>query len=234
MVFNFIGEPIIQRWSEKAKKRILSSRVNSTYILVNSISEVNPKIYLVQSSAIGIYDLINWHDESSKLYANDFLGYVVKSWEGCLLQNTKFNNYCIVRLGLILNQNGGYLQSVSKSFKLKFGNYFGQRSNSFAFIDSSDFLRALEFILAKRMVGIANLVSPDITDNYSVAKILRIIYKTWFLIPMPDFVLKLIFGEGFYMLKGTPKVLPKRLLEEGFSFSFKSIEASLKHQLQKN
>lgn len=78
------------------------------------------------------------------------------------------------------------------------------------------------------------MVAPEITDYYTVAQKLRIICKTWFLIRIPNFVLKLIFGEGFYVIKETPKVVPKRLIELGFSFRYTNIENSLKHQLLEN
>src|SRR4051794_33202604 len=55
-VVNLIGEPIDQRWTEAAKRRILDSRQRSTKNLVDAISAADPRPkVLVSQSGVGYY-----------------------------------------------------------------------------------------------------------------------------------------------------------------------------------
>lgn len=234
VVINFIGFSINKHWNKSNQRLIIDSRINSTNLLVKAINESDNNIFLINTSAIGIYDLKNIHDENSINYENDFLSKVVQKWENEVLKLNDKKKFAIVRLGIVIDTNGGYLKKMSMPFKYKFGVYFGNVNGSFSFINSYDFLSALNFILKNNLQGIFNLVTPEYTTNVYISSILRNIYKTWFVIHIPDFILKVIFGKGYYVLKETPKVLPNRLLEVGFIFEYPTIELSLKHQLLRN
>jgi NAD dependent epimerase/dehydratase family enzyme len=47
-------------------------------------------------------------------------------------------------------------------------------------------------------------------------------------IPVPSFVIKILFGEGSTVLLDSKEVYPKSLLEKGFVFKYPDIESSLK------
>jgi NAD dependent epimerase/dehydratase family enzyme len=50
--------------------------------------------------------------------------------------------------------------------------------------------------------------------------------------PLPEIVAKLVFGQmGEEMLLGGQKVLPKKLLKEGFVFEDRNISDALKNSL---
>jgi NAD dependent epimerase/dehydratase family enzyme len=51
-------------------------------------------------------------------------------------------------------------------------------------------------------------------------------------LPAPAFVLRLIFGEmADEMLLGGQRVVPARATAEGFTFSYPTLEASLRHSV---
>jgi uncharacterized protein (TIGR01777 family) len=233
VVINFIGFSINKRWNKSNRNLIIDSRINSTRLIINAINKSGKDIFLINTSAIGIYDLKNIHDENSLNFENDFLSTVVQKWESEVLKLNNKNIFVIIRLGIVIEVKGKFLNFFSIPFKYKFGAYFGNKYGSFSFIDSNDFLSALNFILKNNLKGIFNLVAPEYTTNIVISTILRNIYKTWFVFHVPDFILKVIFGEGYYVLKETPKVLPYRLLDVGFIFEYPTIELSLKHQLLK-
>src|SRR6476469_3723474 len=55
-VVNLIGEPIDQRWTDEAKRRILESRDRATKNLVDALSAADPRPRtLVSQSAVGYY-----------------------------------------------------------------------------------------------------------------------------------------------------------------------------------
>lgn len=50
--------------------------------------------------------------------------------------------------------------------------------------------------------------------------------------PLPEFVLKLLFGQGAIVLTASKEINPKALLENGFVFKYQDIESSLKHLVE--
>ncbi len=46
-------------------------------------------------------------------------------------------------------------------------------------------------------------------------------------LPIPEFVLKLIFSEGAKVLTDGQDVIPEKLLSLGFKFEYKNIEETL-------
>ena len=56
-VVNLAGEPLVaHRWNSKSKAKILSSRVNTTRLIVDAIAKtfISPKVF-INASAIGYY-----------------------------------------------------------------------------------------------------------------------------------------------------------------------------------
>ena len=49
------------------------------------------------------------------------------------------------------------------------------------------------------------------------------------MIPLPVFMIRLLYGEAAKVLIGSKLVYPGRLLEEGFEFQYPSIKDSLRH-----
>jgi hypothetical protein len=112
--------------------------------------------------------------------------------------------------------------------------YLGSKENKFCFIDSYDFLRALEFVIEKKITGVCNFVSPKSSTNYEVALLLKKIFNAWFIYNVPAWVLKIVFGEGFFVLTKTTVAVPEKLLNSGFVFKFSNIKDSLNSKFVKN
>jgi len=235
VVINFCGAGIDKRWTRNYKEELIKSRVNTTSAIVNSIMAKNDReIYLINTSAIGIYSNNGIHGESSRNFEENYLSKIIREWEGVLENQIEFKNYCIIRLGVVLDRKGGFLKKVLLTLRFKLCFYLGDKKNIFSFIDSYDFLAALEFIIEKRMKGICNFVSPKSSTNIEVALMLKKIFKSLLIIKIPDFILKVIFGEGYYSLTKTPKVVPEKLLNSGFVFKFSDIKDSLNSKFVKN
>ena len=114
IVINLAGTPIAQFWTNKIKRSILNSRINSVKLLTDAINNHNRnniKLFL-NASAIGIYPsnsglLI---DESFDYKSESFLGNVVDSWEKSTegIKDLKIKT-SILRIGLVLSNESGFL-----------------------------------------------------------------------------------------------------------------------------
>jgi uncharacterized protein (TIGR01777 family) len=222
-VFNLAGAPIIKRWSEDYKKTLYSSRIETTKKITSAINsmEVKPKL-LISTSAVGIYANSQVCSEDEFKYADDFLSKLCQDWESEALKAQ--TRVAIFRFGIVLGRDGGALKQMLTPFKLGLGGNIGSGEQGFSFIHIDDLVNAYKFILeSESLEGVFNLGADEPTTNAGLTKALsKALHRPAFL-PVPEFVLNMIFGEGARVLTDGQQMVPKRLLEAGFEFKYKNI-----------
>ncbi len=228
VVFNLAGAPIVKRWSEAYKKVLISSRVETTKTVVNAINKSEVK-HFISTSAIGAYPDGGSYDESFEGYGNDFLASLTESWETEALKCTKPTT--IIRYGVILGADGGALAQMLPPFKYGVGGIIGDGKMMTSWIDVDDLVRMYTHVLENKLSGTFNATSPYPVSNYEFTKTLGKVLHRPTVLPLPEFVLKLLFGEGSTVLTGSKEVYPKAILESGFEFHYPDIESSLNHIL---
>ena len=228
LVINLAGAPIIKRWSEAYKKVLISSRVETTKTLVSAINESDVK-YFISTSAIGAYPDNEVCDESFDGYAADFLGNLTKEWEQCA--NECMKPTAIIRFGIVLGPDGGALAQMLPSFKLGIAGTIGNGKMMMSWIDIDDLVSIYQFLMEKKLTGVFNATAPSPVTNHKFTKTLGKVLHRPTLIPLPEFVLKIIYGEAATVLTGSKEVYPKNLIESGFSFKYPTIKESLEHLL---
>lgn len=228
VVINLAGAPIIKRWNDAYKKVLISSRVETTKTLVSAINESEVK-YFITTSAIGAYPDGNAYDESYTGYAKDFLGDLTRKWEETAL--TCNRPTAIVRFGIVLGSEGGALKQMLPPFKLGVGGIIGDGKAMMSWVDIDDLVAIYEFLCEKKLGGVFNITAPHPVDNYTFTKALGSVLHRPTLLPLPEFVLKIMYGEAASVLTGSKEIYPKALLNAGFVFKYPTIKESLKHLL---
>jgi len=230
VVINLSGANIIHRWSESYKKLLYSSRIDSTKALIEAMESCNnrPKLF-ISTSAVGIYKNDKIYDELTTELNDDFLANLCKEWEAEALKADDLSiRTAIFRFGIVLGSEGGALAKMLTPFRLGVGGTIGDGSQAFSFIHIDDLLSAYEYMIkSDSLDGIFNLTSPNPTTNYALTKALGKSLKRPTILPLPEFVVNLIFGEGAKVLTDGQSVLPKRLLDSGFEFRYESIEETI-------
>ena len=90
-----------------------------------------------------------------------------------------------------------------------------------------DLMGIYDFIIEKKLTGIYNATSPNPVSNYRLTKALgKALYRPT-LLPIPRFVLKIMYGEAASVLIGSKEVYPEKILEAGYTFKFEDIEEAL-------
>jgi len=232
-VVNLAGEPIAQRWSKKAKKKIYNSRIDITKNLSSWISACRtpPKVF-ISSSAIGYYgnrtsELL--FESSSK--SSGWLSSLCQQWEQFSypekpneLIKTRVVN---LRTGIVLG-NGGALKKMLLPFKLGLGGILGSGKQWMSWIHIDDMVNIIvETLNNDKIYGPVNCVSPWPTTNKAFTKTLGKVLKRPTIFPVPGFILKLIFGEGACILLDSQKVNPKLLLKNDFRWKHTELEEAL-------
>lgn len=208
VVINLAGAPIIKRWNDPYKKILLNSRIEGTERLVNAINQSDVS-HFISTSAIGIYPDDQKCDESCTQIADDFLGELAHKWEEEAHQCSKPTT--ILRFGV-----GGII-----------GN--GKMMTSWIHVD--DLIDMYRYIIDNKLPGIYNATSPNPVSNHTFTKALGKALHRPTILPIPEFVLRIMYGEASSVLTGSKEVYPRAIQEKGFVFEHEEIKASLKDLL---
>jgi len=232
IIINLAGAPVAsKKWTSSYKKEILKSRIATTAKLVDVIHEMDVKPDLfISTSAVGIYDSYEVHDEFSTNYANDFLGDVCQQWEAKAYRAQTLDHVrlCIVRLGVVLGNEGGAFPKMIKPFKLGLGAKLGDGHQVFPFIHINDVLSAFWYLIQREASsGIYNFVAPQMISNLEITNALQSRTRKSLVPFVPEFALNVLYGEGAKMLLEGQKVIPKRLEKDNFHFAFPTFDAVL-------
>jgi uncharacterized protein len=238
-IINLAGEPIAaKKWSAKQKKILLNSRIKITQQIVELIAKLNQKpAALISASAVGFYGSSDHQelDEKSSHKA-EFSHQLCEAWEGQALKAQNFGvRTCIIRLGIVLEKNGGALLKMLPAFKLGLGGKIASGKQFMSWVHREDALLAINFLINNpKLSGVFNVTAPNPVDNLEFSKTLaKTLHRPAFF-HMPLFVVKILFGEmGEDLLASGQRVLPAKLLESGFEFKFKNLEDALKNICKK-
>lgn len=235
IIINMAGANIAQRWTREYKKILYKSRIDTTHAIVRAISymEKVPK-KLISTSAVGIYDEEGTHTEDDYGYAVDFLGLICRDWEREAKAAIDLDvDVVVFRFGVVLGKGGGALSKMLPAFKMGIGGTIGDGHQPFSWIHMDDLIAAYKkAINDHHMTGTFNLTAPGPVTNKELTKVLGRVLHRPTLFPLPPFILKLIYGEGADVLTVGQSVIPKRLLDRGFSFRFPDIESALRDVLR--
>ena len=234
---NLAGASIFSRWNETTKRAIRESRIRTTNNLVEAISwSTNDHIQLFSTSAVGFYGF--HEDEGLREDAppgTDFLASVARDWEEAASRAREYRaKVTICRFGIVLGRRGGALQQMLPIYKAYLGAPLGSGRQWFSWVHEQDLVNIFLFLIEHGGVdGPVNCTSPQPVRNRELTKAIGDILGVPTLpLPVPGFVMKLILGEfGNVLLKGQ-KVIPGRLTEMNFRFTFPTIDAALSDLLK--
>lgn len=232
-VINLAGANVGIRWTEAKMDKIRKSRLDIDSVVVRSVlaSKVYPKVVML-GSGIGIYGQSrNTIDitEETPLGKRGFLTKLAFAHEEAIQQLEKLTRVVYLRSGMVLDNSDGALPKIAQRFKINLGGKVGDGRQWDSWIHIDDEVGAIKFLMEKgNCSGPYNLTSPFPVRNEEFSKILaRTLGKPNY-IAAPSFILKLVFGKmaDELLLRGL-KVLPSRLIEEGYKFKFEELENAL-------
>ena len=228
IIINLAGAPINKKWTNSYKEVLIDSRLEITKNLILLIKSLKTKPnLLISASAIGYYgNQSNKYIGENSLYINDFTHKLCNLWELEAKKAEKLGvRTCITRLGVVLGKNGGALEEMLSIFRLGLGGKIGSGKQFFSWVHIDDIIGAFNFLIKdKTQKGIYNLTSPNPVTNYRFTKELGKMINRPTVLTIPKFVIKMIFGEmGDKLLLNGSAVYPKKLLDSGYEFQFKTI-----------
>ena len=234
-VINVAGTSIAKRWTRKRMKKIEASRYGLNTRIVEAIHMMRKKPgVFISTSAVGIYENQGEHTEQSTNYADNYLAEVVSDWEKPLKKLDRDVKQVAIRIGVVLERNGGALQRMMMTRPYGFLVIPGNGKQALSFIHMEDLQRAIIFILDKKMTGVVNMCAPQPTTMEEFIRELSKKTRTPFVFRVPEFIMKIGLGRAHIVITEGQKVLPERLMSEGFSFRFGEIGDTVDHIFSRN
>jgi uncharacterized protein (TIGR01777 family) len=232
-VVHLAGENLGEgRWSEARRRVIKASRVDGTRTIVEAMLRLpTPPAVLVCASAVGYYGA---HAGDAELAedapaGSDFLAEVCAAWEAEAQRAAAAGiRTARVRTGVVLAKEGGALARMLTPFKLGVGGKIGGGRQWFPWVTLGDAVRGYLHALA-RGDGALNLAAPGIVRQADFARALAKVLSRPSFMPLPGFAVKAMFGAmGDALLLGGQRVVPRRLLADGFTFEAPALEPALR------
>ncbi|MBB6177078.1 hypothetical protein HNQ82_001909 [Anoxybacillus tengchongensis] len=238
VVVNLAGESINSgRWNETRKRVIMESRLQATHAIYDLIAKMKKKPNVViQASAIGIYgtSLNETFTERHEIMGTDFLAQTVKRWEEAGQRIASLGVRTIfMRFGIILGKGGGALPRIILPYKWFIGGTIGSGKQWMSWVHIDDVIGAIDFAIRhERISGPVNVTAPSpVTMEQFGKTVANVLHRPHWL-PVPSFALKLLLGEMSMLVLEGQRVIPEKLLQTGYHFSFPTVDRALVNILQ--
>lgn len=236
-VIHLSGENIGEgRWNTEKKQRIISSRIDSTRLIAETIAgmETPPSVFLC-ASAIGYYGHRgNAIVDESDGPGTDFISDVCRKWEAAAIAATAAGiRTAFLRIGIVLSPRGGALEKLLPPFQMGIGGKIGDGNQFMSWIGIDDAIAAIYHVLHEGAIsGPVNLVAPNPVTNTEFTRILAKVLSRPAYFKVPAIAIESVFGEmGRETILSSTHVRPSVLSETGYRFRHPRLESALHHLL---
>ena len=232
-VINLAGAPIADRpWTASRRAQLWGSRITLTEHLLAWLErrEQRPAV-LISGSAVGWYGDGGEREltETSRPVREDFASQLCIAWEETAQRAEALGiRVVLVRTGLVLSSEGGFLSRLRLPFKLGLGGPIGDGRQWMPWIHIDDEIALIDFLLQRDDArGPYNACAPEPVRNREFARRLgRTLHRPAFM-PLPALVLKAGLGELSTLLLGGQRARPVKALAAGFTFRFNDVQSAL-------
>lgn len=231
-VVNLVGEGVFnRRWNNRFKTLLRDSRVKTTQHLVQGLQRPGSKAkVLVNASAIGYYGAHGEEElDEEGAPGADFLAQLCIYWEKAALGAESAGvRVVVLRVGVVLDQQGGALRQMLLPFRLFLGGPIASGRQYVSWIHHQDMVGLILLALDNPQArGPLNATAPNPVTNRDFAKALGKVLGRPSSMPTPGFALRLLLGEVADVVTKGQRVIPKKALALGYPFHFPEIQTAL-------
>lgn len=236
VVINLTGKSVDCRYNEKNKAEIISSRVNATKILGEAIAKATnpPGVWLNCASAtIYGYSEDKFMDEFTGDIGTGFSVEVCKRWEQSFNEaHVPKTRKVALRISMVMGKAGGVLPVMSKLVKARLGGKMGTGKQFVSWIHEEDFLNSIVWLIENEKTdGAYNLAAPNPIPNKQFMQLMRKELNVTIGLPATKWMLEIgafFIGTETELILKSRKVIPTKLVNEGFVFKYPTLELALK------
>ena len=238
-IIHLAGEGIAdERWTDKRKDEILTSRTQSTDLLTQVLARNKHHVKsFLGASAIGYYGADTGDRPLTETSdgGTDFMGQVVRAWERSEEEIAALDIRTVkLRTGIVLTMTGGALPKLVQPIRLGAGAPIGSGQQYMSWIHLDDLCRMyIQALTDTSWQGVYNAVAPNPVTNETLTRtIAQVLHRPVLLPTIPTFAIKLLYGEMAIVVTGGNYVLNKRIADEtSFTYQYTDVTKALEDLL---
>tara|TARA_B100000768_G_scaffold31362_1_gene29843 strand:- start:115 stop:1023 length:909 start_codon:yes stop_codon:yes gene_type:complete len=237
-IVNLVGATIAKRWTPAYKKVVISSRVQTTNLLYNSLKELNHGVTsFISASGISLYPNAErtLYSETATEVAANFLGEVVVAWEAAADQFKDLGiDVAKIRTGVVFDAILGAFPRMIQPIKMGVPSVVGTGSQWISWIHTDDVVAIYNHAIDQNLTGVYNAVAPEAINNKEFTQLVTGFYKIPMWAPrLPGFLLKLFLGAMSILALEGQRVSVLKLENTGFTFKYPTLDKALNSLLKK-
>lgn len=239
VVINLSGKNIDCRFTDQNKKLLLSSRLDSTKVLLEAILTLNdpPKMWINASSGAMYQPNEIPNTEGETDFRDGFLAEMSLAWEATFFEKElPSTKRASLRISLIFGNDGGVFPVLRKITGLLLGGFVGSGQQKMSWMHIDDAVRGIDYIIENSIEGPVNFSTMEPPTNKELMRSLRRVMGIPFGLPAPAFGLKI----GAFFLDTEPSLLlnsvnfiPQKLVDKGFIFKYANLEQALQQLVKR-
>lgn len=231
MLINLSGKNVNCRYTTENRAEIISSRTTPTTLLANVIQHlaVPPRLWInVTSATIYRHAEDRPQDEDRGETGYGFSIDVCRKWEDAFFQShTPRTRKVALRMGIVFGKRDGAFPRLLALARLGAGGKLGNGQQYVSWIHEQDAAKCTDWLLQNETAsGVFNCTSPKPVKNEELMAAIRQACGILFGIPSPAWLLEIgarLIGTETELLLKSRWVMPTRLLNNGFEFSYPDI-----------
>lgn len=228
-----------KRWTEARKQEIVTSRTQSSELIVKALLSTPNKVKkVISASATGYYGQYRDHVfTESDPAAADYLGVTTQLWEQSIGDVRSLGKKLVVfRIGMVLSRDGGALKEFYKPLRFGFSTIMGSGEQYISWIHIHDLVRLFfNAIVNDKLEGIYNAVAPNpVTNKELIQAMARAAKgKSYMMAYVPAAALKLALGEMSVEVLKSVRASSAKIQQTGFQFSYPTIDRAMEQLFPK-
>jgi uncharacterized protein (TIGR01777 family) len=231
-IIHLAGENIAkEKWTDKRKREIVDSRVESTQLLLDTLKETDHQVKtFISASAVGYYgdreDEI-LHEESAP--GTGFLTDCCVQWENVADGAAELGMRVVkFRTGFIIAKDEGGLPAMTQPIKLFVGAPLGTGKQWVPWIHMQDMVDMYVYALEHPISGTFNACAPNPVTNKTLTKALgKFLNRPIWPIKVPAKAIELIMGEMSVIALMSTNTSVQKILDAGYRFHFTQLAEAL-------
>lgn len=221
-------------WTAATKRRILSSRLEATGTLTDAMRQSSrPPAVFLSGSAVGYYgDRPGQKLTEDAAKGTGFLSDVVEAWETAARLAPEKTRVVLLRTGLVIGR-GGAMKPLLPVAKLGLAGPIAGGGMHWPWVSLHDEAAAIVHLLTSSLEGPVNIVGPTPATAGGVLRALTAAVHRPYGLPLPEKAVTLALREaGRELLLASQKVIPARLLDDGFAFRDRTVRDAMEHLVE--
>ncbi|WP_020573295.1 TIGR01777 family oxidoreductase [Actinopolymorpha alba] len=238
VVVNLAGASIGRiPWTSSYRETLRQSRIGTTLTLARALAGLDDPPAFIAQSATGYYGKERGTEEIDEYSppGEGFLADLARDWENSTAPAEDAGVRVVrLRTGLVLDVSGGAFPLMALPFRFGLGGRLGSGRQFVGMVSLPDWVAAATFVAGQADArGPYNVSLPEPTTNAELTAAIGAVLHRPTLLPAPAFALRLMLNGLADELLGSVRVLPRRLLEAGFTFGSPDVTSLVTTALHK-